>query len=54
MVLPPVRLGFALGLLMLTYLFLIAVIDFEHRLVFILSTILLVYLSTWSSVLLPK
>jgi prepilin signal peptidase PulO-like enzyme (type II secretory pathway) len=29
----PDRLGFALGMLMLAYLFLIAVIDFEHRLV---------------------
>ena len=30
---PPVKLGFALGLLALTYLLLIAVIDFEHRLI---------------------
>lgn len=30
---PPARLGFALGLLMLVYLFLIGVIDIEHRLV---------------------
>jgi prepilin signal peptidase PulO-like enzyme (type II secretory pathway) len=30
---PPNRLGFAPGLLIMTYLFLVAVIDFEHRLI---------------------
>jgi hypothetical protein len=49
---PPVRLGFAFGMLLLTYLFLIAVIDLEHRLVLRPLSIIGLSLSTLAGFLL--
>lgn len=49
---PPVKLGFVLGMLLLTYLFLIAVIDFEHHLVLRPLSIIGLFLSTLAGFLL--